>query len=60
MRNSSDVKKRRGALLSALVVLLWLYMSGQVLIMGAEYNGFRLANKETKIIRPPEGKEDAK
>ena len=24
MRNSSDVKKRRGALLSALVVLLWL------------------------------------
>ena len=34
--------------------------TGQVLIMGAEYNGFRLANKETKIIRPPEGKEDAK
>ena len=49
-----------GSIATIVVVLLWLYMSGQVLIMGAEYNGFRLANKETKIIRPPEGKEDAK
>ena len=44
-----------GSIATIVVVLLWLYMSGQVLIMGAEYNGSRLAYKETKVIRPPEG-----
>ena len=42
------------------VVLLWLYMTGQVLIMGAEYNGSRLAYRENKTIHPPEGEEETK
>lgn len=47
-----------GSIATIVVVLLWLYMSGQVLIMGAEFNGSRLAHKETKIIHPPEGEEE--
>ena len=60
VENVAQYARLYGSIATIVVVLLWLYMSGQVLIMGAEYNGFRLANKETKIIRPPEGKEDAK
>ena len=47
-----------GSIATIVVVLLWLYMSGQVLIMGAEYNGSRLARREKKIIHPPEGEEE--
>lgn len=47
-----------GSIATIVVVLLWLYMSGQVLIMGAEFNGSRLARKETKIIHPPKGEEE--
>ena len=32
-----------GSIATIVVVLLWLYMTGQVLVMGAEYNGVRLA-----------------
>ena len=35
MRSSSDVKKRRGALLSALVVLLWLIGLVTVVVFAA-------------------------
>ena len=41
-------------------LLLWLYMTGQVLIMGAEYNGSRLAYRENKTIHPPEGEKGTK
>ena len=44
-----------GSIATIVVVLLWLYMSGQVLIMGAEYNGARLAHRERKTIRPAKG-----
>lgn len=35
-----------GSIATIVVVLLWLYMTGQVLIMGAEYNGVRLACRQ--------------
>ena len=46
-----------GSIATIVVVLLWLYMSGQVLIMGAEFNGARLADKERKTADPSEGEE---
>ena len=49
-----------GSIATIVVVLLWLYMTGQVLIMGAEYNGSRLAYRENKTIHPPEGEEETK
>ena len=47
-----------GSIATIVVVLLWLYMSGQVLIMGAEYNGARLAHRERKTIRLAKEEED--
>ena len=49
-----------GSIATIVVVLLWLYMTGQVLIMGAEYNGSRLAYRENKTIHPPEGEKGTK
>ena len=49
-----------GSIATIAVVLLWLYMTGQVLIMGAEYNGSRLAYRENKTIHPPEGEKGTK
>ena len=49
-----------GSIATIVVVLLWLYMTGQVLIMGAEYNGSRLAYRENKTSHPPEGEKGTK
>lgn len=47
-----------GSIATIVVVLLWLYMSGQVLIMGAEYNGARLAYQEKMRVDLPEGEKE--
>ena len=46
-----------GSIATIVVVLLWLYMTGQVLIMGAEYNGARLAYRSAKSVPLPKEEE---
>ena len=46
-----------GSIATIVVVLLWLYMSGQVRIMGAEYNGARHAYRSAKSIPLPKEEE---
>ena len=46
-----------GSIATIVVVLLWLYMTGQVLIMGAEYNGARLAYRSAKSVSLPKEEE---
>ncbi|NLU23196.1 MAG: YihY/virulence factor BrkB family protein [Clostridiales bacterium] len=40
-----------GSIATIIVVLLWLYMSGMVMIMGAEFNGVVLEIKDRRVKR---------
>ncbi len=46
-----------GSIATIVVVLLWLYMSGMVLILGAEFNGILLSRREEKKKAEPEEKQ---
>ena len=46
-----------GSIATVIVVLLWLYMSGQVLILGAEFAAALLEKRQTAA--PSDGEEDA-
>ena len=47
-----------GSIATVIVVLLWLYMSGQVLILGAELSA-ALAHQKKNAAPPPGGEEEA-
>ena len=46
-----------GSIATVIVVLLWLYMSGQILILGAEFSAALLEKRQTAA--PSGGEEDA-
>jgi len=60
VENVAHYSELYGSIATIVVVLLWLYMTGQVLIMGAEYNGARLADRKPAEIDPMQGEDDIK
>lgn len=60
VENVAHYSELYGSIATIVVVLLWLYMTGQVLIMGAEYNGARLAGRKPAEIDPMQGEDDVK
>ncbi len=60
VENVAHYSELYGSIATIVVVLLWLYMTGQVLIMGAEYNGARLAGRKPAEIDPMQGEDDIK
>lgn len=60
VENVAHYSELYGSIATIVVVLLWLYMTGQVLIMGAEYNGARLADRKPAEIDPMQGEDDVK
>lgn len=58
VENVAHYTELYGSIATIVVVLLWLYMSGQVLVMGAEFNGIRLHHRQTSNPVVPEGKEE--
>lgn len=48
VENVAQYARLYGSIATIVVVLLWLYMSGMVLILGAEFNGVLLSHREKR------------
>ena len=57
VENFANYSVLYGSIATVIVVLLWLYMSGQILILGAEFSAALLEKRQTAA--PSGGEEDA-
>lgn len=57
VENVAQYARLYGSIATVIVVLLWLYMSGQILILGAEFSAALLEKRQTAA--PSGGEEDA-
>ena len=58
VENVAQYARLYGSIATIVVVLLWLYMSGQILILGAELSA-ALIHRKKHTASPPDGEEEA-
>ena len=56
VENVAQYARLYGSIATIVVVLLWLYMSGQILILGAELSA-ALIHRKKHTASPPDGEE---
>ena len=58
VENVAQYARLYGSIATVIVVLLWLYMSGQILILGAELSA-ALTHRKKHAASLPDGEEEA-